>query len=70
MASMIDVNYNTDEYMVERKDQAKEQDLSVKYDRPNLKVWIEDLRSGEAGMFDMFGFLCADDPRKFFAENF
>lgn len=70
MANIMDINYNMEEYMAERQLQAQQQYLSVKYDRPNQKVWIEDLRSGEGGSFNMFDFLRADDPRKFFAENF
>lgn len=70
MANIIDVNYNVEEYMAERQTQAQEQELRIKYDRFQRIVWIEDLRSGEGGIFNMFEFLCADDPRKFFADNF
>lgn len=66
----IDVSIHTDEYMCEQKHAAEQQGLSVSYDRFNNKVWISDRRDGEGGMFNMFDFLCADDPRKFFAENF
>lgn len=66
----IDVNYNMDEYMDEMKAWAAQQGLSVTYIRSENRVWISDRRDGEGGMFNMFDFLCADDPRKFFAENF
>ena len=69
MASIIDVNYNMEEYMAERQLQAQQQYLLVKYDRPNQKVWLY-TTDGEGGSFNLFDFLCADDPRKFFVENF
>ena len=70
MANIIDVNYNTDEYMVERQMQAREQGLEIEYNRANNRVFIRDTLDGEAGIFNMFDFLCADDPLKFFVENF
>jgi hypothetical protein len=33
-------------------------------------VWISDRRDGEGGMFNMFDFLCSNNPREFFAKNF
>lgn len=66
----IDVNHNMEEYMDEMESWAKRQKLEVKYNRIDNRVFIRDTVSGEAGMFDMFEFLCSNDPRKFFVENF
>jgi hypothetical protein len=66
----IDVNFNMDEYMDEMKAWAARQGLSVLYNRADNKVWISDRRDGEGGMFNMFDFLCSDNPREFFAKNF
>jgi len=66
----IDVNYNMDEYMDEMKSWAERQGLTVQYNRADNRVFIRDTVDGEAGMFDMFEFLCSDSPRKFFTENF
>ena len=66
----IDVSYNMDEYMDEMKAWADRQGLEIKYNRPDNKVWISDRRDGEGGMFNMFDFLCSNDPREFFAKNF
>jgi hypothetical protein len=69
-AKRIDVNYNMDEYMSEMWAWAERQGLHVMYNWAKNEVLIRDTTSGEAGMFDMFEFLCSDSPRKFFAENF
>ena len=65
----IDVNHNMDEYMCEMQAWAERQGMEVKYYRADNKVFLRD-GSGEAGMFNMFDFLCSDNPRKFFADNF
>jgi hypothetical protein len=65
----LDVSLHTEEYMCEREDQAKGQGLKVKY-LPDNKVSITDTLSGEGGVFDKHKFLCADDPLKFFHDNF
>jgi len=65
----LDVSLHTEEYMAEREFQAKGCGLAVKY-WPDNKVTITDTLSGESGVFNKFDFLCADDPLKFFADNF
>lgn len=65
----IDVSLHTEEYMCEREDQAKSQKLMVRY-LSDTKVFIGDITTGESGVFNKFDFLCADDPRKFFEDNF
>lgn len=66
----IDVNFNMDEYMCDMKAWAERQGLQVVYNRFHNRVFIKDTRDGEAGMFNMFDFLCSDNPREFFAKNF
>ena len=66
----LDVSYNMDEYMDEMKAWADRQGLEIKYNRPDNRVWISDRRDGEGGMFNMFDFLCSNDPREFFTKNF
>jgi hypothetical protein len=66
----IDVNFNMDEYMDEMKAWADRQGLEIKYNRADNRVWISDRRDGEGGMFNMFDFLCSNNPREFFAKNF
>ena len=66
----IDVNHNMDEYMCDMKAWAERQGLFVKYNRADNRVFIRDTIDGEGGMFNMFDFLCSDNPREFFAKNF
>ncbi len=54
----------------EMKAWAARQGLSVLYIRNDNRVWISDRRDGEGGMFNMFDFLCSNDPREFFTKNF
>lgn len=66
----MEVWMHPDEFMSEQEDIADRQGLVVKYDQTNSKVTIHDTLTGEGGVFDLFEFVTADDPRKFFAENF
>jgi hypothetical protein len=59
-----------DEYMSEMWAWAERQGLHVMYNWGKNEVTIKDTIDGEAGVFNMFDFLCSDNPREFFTKNF